>query len=216
MYKYILVVDDDVCLAYAIQLYLSSKERKVVIVDNAISAIKLLKLYTFDLVISDVLMPKYNGYDLLYYLRLSKDFTLMPFICLTAKGMTADRIHGYDLGCSAYLVKPFYPSELLSIVDNLLYVKSIGSYLPEDYQSNKRFAGINFTTRELSILRFLVKGMTNRQIAANLNVGLRNVEKYVSKLLSKTQTKNRTELAQLFLSNFFDKLRANDGTRTRE
>jgi len=216
MYKYILIVDDDISLAHAIYSCLSSRERKVIIVNNTISAIKLLRLYHFDLVISDVLMPKYNGYDLLYYLRLSQDFALMPFICLTAKGMTSDRIQGYDLGCNTYLVKPFYPSELLSIVDNLLHSASLSSCITESCQSGKKIGSIDFTARELSILRFLVQGMTNKEIAASLDVGLRNVEKYVSRLLSKTQTRNRTELARRFLSDFFNKLRANDGTRTRE
>ena len=198
MYNYILVVDDDICLAYSIQSYLTSKERKVLIVGSAIAAIKLLRLYSFDLVISDVMMPSYNGYDLLYYLRLSHNFSALPFIFLTAKGMTTDRIQGYDLGCSAYLIKPFYPSELLSVVDNLLYSFDAHYSPPKKLQFDQMLSSIDFTARELSILRFLVKGMTNKEIAAILSVSIRNVEKYVSRLLSKTQTRNRTELAQLF------------------
>ena len=120
MCKYILIVDDDICLAYGLQFYLSSKKRKTFIVDNSIAAIKLLKLYKFDLVISDIMMPGYNGYDLLCYVRLTKTLFSVPFIFLTAKGMTFDRVKGYDLGCNAYLAKPFHPSELLSIVNNLL------------------------------------------------------------------------------------------------
>ena len=202
MHKYILVVDDDICLAYAIQISLVSTERKVIIVDSAVFAIKLLRLYSFDLVISDILMPKYNGYDLLCYLRLTQDLSLIPFICLTAKGMTLDRIRGYNLGCNTYLAKPFYPSELLSIVDNLLYSISIRSCLTQNNEVGKRFCHIDFTSRELSILRFLITGMTNKEIAYSLNVGVRNVEKYVSRLLSKTRARNRTELAKLVLSNF--------------
>jgi DNA-binding NarL/FixJ family response regulator len=199
---YILVVDDDICLAYAIQSYLSSKEKKIFIVDNVVAAIKLLRLYSFDLVISDVLMPSYNGYDLLYYLRLSQDFGSIPFILLTAKGMTLDRIQGYDLGCSAYLAKPFYPSELLSVVDNLLNSFVIHNFSSKKQKISQKIYALDFTDREISILHFLVKGMTNKEIAASLNLTLRNVEKYVSRLLAKTQTRNRTELAQLFLANF--------------
>lgn len=200
MYKYILVVDDDISLAYAIQSYLSSQEKKVLIVDNTIAAIKLLRLYSFDLVISDVMMPIYSGYDLLYYLRLSQDLTLMPLIFLTAKGMTTDRIQGYDLGCSAYLLKPFYPSELLSVVNNLLYSFNETDIYYTSCQTDPRPYDVNFTSRELSVLRCLIKGMTNREIAVGLNVSVRNVEKYVGRLLNKTKTRNRTELAQFFHS----------------
>ncbi len=121
MYKYILLVDDDICLAYSIQSYLSSRERKIFIVDNVIAAIKLLRLYSFDLVVSDIMMSRYDGYDLLCYLRLNQSFSSIPFIFLTAKGMTLDRIKAYNLGCSAYLTKPFHPSELLAVINNLLH-----------------------------------------------------------------------------------------------
>lgn len=198
MYKYILVVDDDISLAHAMQSYLSSQERKVFIVDNVLAAIKLLRLYSFDLVISDVMMSNYSGYDLLYYLRLSQDLALMPLIFLTAKGMTLDRIQGYDLGCSAYLIKPFYPSELLSVVNNLLYSFSESDFFYPSCNTDREPHDVNFTGRELSVLRSLVKGMTNREIAVDLNVSVRNVEKYVGRLLNKTATRNRTELAQFF------------------
>ena len=217
MFKYILVVDDDIGLAHSIQSYLASNEKKIFIVGNVIAAIKFLKLYPFDLIISDVMMPNYNGYDLLYYLRLSQAFSSVSFVLLTAKGMTFDRVKGYDLGCNAYLTKPFHPSELLSVVNNLLYSTVIPYYSKlEEEQNKKKPHDAKFTFRELSILRFLVKGMTNKEIASSLNLSLRNVEKYVSRLLTKTQTRNRTELAKLFLSSYSDVSRANDGTRTRE
>lgn len=200
MYKYILIVDDDIDLAYAIQSYLSSKEKKIFIVDNVIAAVRLLKLYPFDLVISDVMMLNYSGYDLLYYLRLTQVFSHIPFVFLTAKGMTFDRIKGYDLGCNVYLTKPFHPSELLSVIDNLLYPFAINNnFVTEDTQIKRRIYGVKFTFRELSVFRLLAKGMTNKEIANSLNLSLRNVEKYVSRLLSKTQTRNRTELAQFFI-----------------
>ena len=217
MNNYILVVDDNICLAYAIQSYLSDKDKKVFIVDNPTAAIKLLMLYKFDLVISDIMMPSYDGYQFLSQLRSNKNLISIPFIFLTAKGMTADRIKGYDLGCNAYLTKPFHPSELLSITNNLLNsrLSSSKSIDLEDsmIQENSQF---HFTSREVSVLQLLIKGMMNKEIASSLNLSIRNVEKYVSKLLNKTNTRNRTELAQFSLSNLLHIIRANDGTRTRE
>lgn len=217
MCKYILVVDDDICLAYAIQSYLSSPKRKIYIVDNPINAIKLLKLYAFDLVISDVMMSKYDGYDLLSYLRLNQTLSFIPFIFLTAKGMTTDRIKGYNLGCNAYLTKPFHPSELLSIVNNLLNSIEINYYPLRKYSGLEKMVNkSNFTSRELSVLKLLVRGMMNKEIASILRLSTRNIEKYVSRLLSKTRTRNRTELSRFALTNLSELLRANDGTRTRE
>ena len=179
--------------------------------NNSAAAIKLLNLYKFDLVVSDIVMPNYSGYDLLFYLRLHEGFSLIPFIFLTAKGMTVDRIKGYDFGCSLYLTKPFHPYELLSIVNNL-----IGSSASQDnnhfYEDNTYF-NINLTNRERDVLSLLVKGYTNKEISHTLALSIRSIEKYVGRILNKTRTRNRTELVQFTLSQL---LKANDGTRTRE
>lgn len=222
MYKQILVVDDDICLAYAIQSYLSSDERKVFVVDNSNVAFQLLKLYSFDLVISDIMMPNMDGYEFLTQLRADSSLCNMPLVFLTAKGMTADRIKGYDLGCNVYLTKPFHPSELLSIVNNIFNnLNSLKNSNMCSFLRNSKIDRVmasesdfySFTAREISVLNLLVKGMTNKEIASNLHLSTRNIEKYVSRLLSKTKTRNRTELARLSCSLLY---RANDGTRTRE
>ena len=198
MYKYILIVDDDISLAYSIKSCLRAKEKKIFTVNDAITATQLLTLYSFDLIISDVMMPHHNGYDLLYYVRLSQDLCCIPFVFLTAKGMTSDRIKGYSLGCNIYLVKPFHPSELVSVVDNLLSFQNTHKIILSSQSKEKAFR-VKMTFRELSVLRLLVKGMMNKEIADNLSLSTRSVEKYVSRLLSKAKARNRTELAQLFL-----------------
>ncbi len=74
---------------------------------------------------------------------------------------------------------------------------------------------IELTSREISILNFILKGLKNREIANNLNTGIRNVEKYVSRLLNKTNCKTRTDLLKFcYLHTIF--IKANDGDRTRE
>ena len=73
-----------------------------------------------DLVISDVMMPQVDGYQFLAQLREDDRYQALPEVFLTAKGMTGDRIQGYQAGCDAYLSKPFDPEELEAIVKNLL------------------------------------------------------------------------------------------------
>ena len=203
MYKQILLVDDDICLAYAIQSYISSKSRQIFIVSDSVSAMQLLRIYSFDLIISDIMMPYVNGYDFLVHVRDNSNLLHIPFIFLTAKGMTGDRIKGYNLGCNAYLTKPFHPSELLSLINSLLALSSSNDYSVKDYKNIREnmlyYQMMNFTSREMSILKLLTKGITNREIASILNLSQKNVEKYVSRLLEKTNTRNRTELARLYV-----------------
>lgn len=78
-----------------------------------------------DIILLDVRMPgsTLNGIELLQWIRSNDDdklFQTTPVIMLTAKGLTQDRIVGYQAGATAYLTKPFNPLELLSIIDNAI------------------------------------------------------------------------------------------------
>jgi DNA-binding NarL/FixJ family response regulator len=71
-------------------------------------------------IICDVRMPVMDGLELLQQIRQHPQFQTIPVILLTAKGMTQDRIQGYDCGADAYLSKPFQPTELVAIVERYL------------------------------------------------------------------------------------------------
>ena len=72
-----------------------------------------------DVVISDVMMPRLDGYGLLKELRADERLGGTPVIFLTAKGMTADRTQGYLAGVDDYIPKPFDPDELVARVRNV-------------------------------------------------------------------------------------------------
>ena len=72
-----------------------------------------------DVVISDVMMPRLDGYGLLNKLRADERLGGTPVIFLTAKGMTADRTQGYLAGVDDYIPKPFDPDELVARVSNV-------------------------------------------------------------------------------------------------
>jgi chemotaxis response regulator CheB len=73
-----------------------------------------------DVVISDVMMPRCDGYGLLKRLRADERLGGTPVIFLTAKGMTADRIAGFQAGADDYIPKPFDPDELVARVHNVV------------------------------------------------------------------------------------------------
>ena len=73
-----------------------------------------------DVVITDVMMPRCDGYGLLKRLRADERLGGTPVIFLTAKGMTADRIAGFQAGADDYIPKPFDPDELVARVRNVV------------------------------------------------------------------------------------------------
>ncbi len=73
-----------------------------------------------DLVISDVMMPEMDGFEMVRRLRQDPDGAKIPLIFLTARGSSDDRIQGHSDGADTYLAKPFRSEELLAAVDALL------------------------------------------------------------------------------------------------
>jgi DNA-binding NarL/FixJ family response regulator len=222
----ILLVDDEPGVRESVQAYLDDDEAlSVTAAENATKAWELLQTFTPDLVISDIMMPKVSGYEFLGQLRADPRFKTVPVIFLTARGMTSDRIQGYQAGCDAYLPKPFEPEELEAIVKNLLtrgeaIAESQGGGetnlegIAQDLREIKQFLGqqnqmvttppplkIDLTPREQSVLDLVAQGLMNKEIAKELETSVRNVEKYVSRLFSKTGTNSRTELVRYALKH---------------
>ncbi|MEC4816804.1 MAG: response regulator transcription factor [Scytonema sp. PMC 1069.18] len=224
----LLLVDDEPGLREAVKDYLQDSGFSVQVASNAREGWELVQQNTPDLVISDIMMPQVDGYQFLKQLRDDPRFRSLPVIFLTAKGMTTDRIQGYQAGVDAYLPKPFDPDELVAIVENLLerrsaktlatttedgdapnitdlanqiaQIKALLTQKNAIAQSPAPFS-IDLTPREQSVLNLVAEGLMNKEIARRLETSVRNVEKYVSRLFSKTGTNSRTELVRFALEH---------------
>ncbi|EAZ90392.1 response regulator transcription factor [Crocosphaera chwakensis] len=222
----ILLVDDEPSIRESVQAYLEySGDLTVKVASNATDAWQVLEKTIPDVIISDIMMPEVDGYEFLEKLRNDSRFEGIPVIFLTARGMTSDRIKGYHSGCDAYLPKPFDPEELEAIVKNLLERRKTNEKtatdsvkleeIAQEIRELKQQLGqqqntlittpppikIDLTPREQSVLDLVAEGLMNKEIAARLETSVRNVEKYVSRLFSKTGTNSRTELVRFALKH---------------
>jgi len=220
----LLLVDDEPGVREAVKDYLEESDFSVEVASNATDAWQMLQQKTPDLVISDIMMPQVDGYQFLKQMRDDPRFKSLPVVFLTARGMTSDRILGYQAGCDAYLPKPFDPDELVAIVENLLErrkttsgtadgstdledIKAQIAAIKEMLQGRRGITAtpppirIDLTPREQSVLDLVAQGLMNKEIARRLNTSVRNVEKYVSRLFSKTGTNSRTELVRYALEH---------------
>ncbi len=116
--KHILVVDDDTRLRTLLQRFLRESGFYVSTAKRADEARKFLKLYNFDLLIVDIMMPEESGLEFLDKLR--KENINIPVIMLTAMGEVQDRIVGLEQGADDYVAKPFEPKELVLRIKNIL------------------------------------------------------------------------------------------------
>ncbi|ACS99464.1 response regulator transcription factor [Paenibacillus sp. JDR-2] len=113
----ILVVDDDPNIRELVSLFLRREGYEVIEATNGEDALNRLEAVKPDLAVIDVMMPKMDGWALCSALRESFD---MPLLMLTAKGETAHKVKGFELGADDYVVKPFDPPELIVRVKALL------------------------------------------------------------------------------------------------
>jgi len=127
---HILVVDDDAPSVKMISFLMREEGYEVTSTDNGLAALESIQREPPDLVILDVMMPHLDGFEVCRRIRQKMD---VPIIFLSAKGETADKVTGLQLGADDYLAKPFEPAELLARVKAVM--RRAEAFAGEDVQS---------------------------------------------------------------------------------
>ena len=112
----ILICDDDKDIVRALRIYLNAENAGLEITEanDGITALQLLKENEYDLLITDVMMPGKDGFEVLSELR---EFSDMPVILLTAKGEAEDKRMAFRMGTDDYITKPFNKIEVAARVE---------------------------------------------------------------------------------------------------
>jgi two-component system, chemotaxis family, sensor kinase CheA len=119
--KSILVAEDSITSRMLLKGILESAGYVVKTAVDGVDALTLLRMQTFDLVVSDVEMPRLNGFDLTRTIRADKKLAELPVVLVTALETREDRERGIDVGANAYIVKSsFDQSNLLEAVGRLV------------------------------------------------------------------------------------------------
>ena len=115
----ILIVEDSVEMSNYLKVILSPYYN-CTFAFNGVEGLKHAKEQVFDLVASDVMMPKLNGYEFKKLLKFVPEYAAIPFILITAKSLAEDKIKGFSIGIDDYITKPFNKEELIVRINNLL------------------------------------------------------------------------------------------------
>ena len=106
----ILIIEDEKNISEIVEKYLLKEGYATLIANDGIEGLALFRDSNPDLVISDVMMPTIDGFEVLREIRLISD---VPVIMLTAKQEEVDRLKGFENGADDYVTKPFSPKELV-------------------------------------------------------------------------------------------------------
>jgi len=199
--RQLLVVDDDPSLLLAVSETLRAEGYEVVTARRGSEAMVQVAESLPDLIISDIRMPGMDGYALARNLRSSPRTRLIPIVFLTAKDDLADRITGFRTGVDAYITKPFESEELVAIVKNILervhrthsdLARLFGEH---DQSEHDLVRDEELTDAEWRVAEAVARGLSNKEIARELNLSLRTIEGHISRILDKKGLSNRVELA---------------------
>ena len=161
--QHILLVEDDESLQQLIEKLLKNNNYIVSKANNIDEAQKLVKLFIFDLIILDVMLPDITGLE--FYKKSIKDRINTPVIFLSALSDVDDRISGLELGADDYIGKPFDSRELiLKIKKNIskkqsLDVVNLGENTEFDLKKEQllhKSVKVNLSSNEVKILKLLI------------------------------------------------------------
>ena len=120
MTKRILVVDDDEMVLMALDELLKPEGYEVQTVASGTEALQKLDEGAYDLIMTDVIMPEMDGFELCKRIRQKEKYREIPVVFLTAKTRDEDRVRGLEAGANLFLSKPISPDKLLGIVSSTL------------------------------------------------------------------------------------------------
>ena len=164
----ILVIDDDLGVAELIRLILKPRGMLIYHAVDGQEGLKQAYELQPDLIILDIMMPEYDGFDICARVR---EFSDVPIVMLTAKSQSSDVAHGFAVGADDYVKKPFSNDELVSRIESLLRRKKTtktninitgytDDYLEVELSSQKvTFQGeeVALTPTEFKLLAYLIR-----------------------------------------------------------
>lgn len=145
--KKLLIVDDEAKIREVIKEYAEFSGYEAHEAADGMSAVGMVKLNDYDLIIMDIMMPKLDGFSSVKEIHKIKK---IPVIMLSARGEEYDKLFGFELGIDDYVVKPFSPKELMARVNAVLNRYEGGEQVSSDVMS---FEGleVNFAARTVTI-----------------------------------------------------------------
>ena len=177
---HILIAEDNSSMSDFIRDLLSPSYR-VTVAHTGEQAWDRIRKQPFDLVISDVMMPGLDGYELVQRLREIEKLNSLPVIILSAMAMPEDKVHGFKLGVNDYLGKPFHPDELKARIRHLLE----RSHVRNEADGNEGETSVDeafIQTARNEVLENLTNPAFGvKQLAEKLNNSERNLQRLIKR-----------------------------------
>ena len=206
--SHILCIDDDDKIRELLEIFLNKHNFVVSTAKDAFEGEKTSELFSFYLIVLDIMMPKKSGIEFLNKFR--KTNTSVPIIMLTANSQLEKKTKSFNFGCDDYLIKPFEPIELVLRINKLLNprinkLKKSSEFFFGEFKYNlntkslkKNENHIGLTGAEQYLLEILVNNI-NKEVSREfviqklkLDSNLRSIDVLVNRLRKKITSSGNT------------------------
>lgn len=200
----IVVVEDEETLLGNIVNYLTLKSFSVKGFSNPALALNHLRQHKVDVIISDVKMPLFSGFDLISEVRSSINSDAI-FIFLTAKIEKDDMRMGMNLQADDYLTKPFVMADLINAINTRIMLRQIRQVKDDNISTVQKdvlnSALDKLTKSEVNIVYLISQGKTNDDIATFLSLSPRTIDNHRTNISTKLAITGRNKLINFCIEN---------------
>ncbi|WP_089153554.1 response regulator [Paenibacillus tuaregi] len=217
MHTRVLVVDDHIFAQEAVCDILSGCHGFEVIgvVSSGQEAIDFTEMMMPDLILMDIQMPGLDGLEATQRIKLR--FPYVKIVMMTVSDDVVNLLEALKRGAQGYLLKNLAPSAWIQYLQSIVseevpLSRELAFQILKDVSlSSRRDAGEQLTLREKEILNGVAAGLTNKEIAEELNISEHTVKNHLKNILQKLQVQNRVQLTRYALeqglvkgNNFLD------------
>lgn len=195
---HIAVIDDDEAVLDSLRLYFARQNIDVVCFSDGNAFLSAAgRGDRFDCVVSDVRMPGLTGLDLVR--RLKADDFAAPIILITGHGDVDMAVAAIKAGAFDFIEKPFDEARLLAVVGNAMD-KTRASGSDGVQQSELRSRVQSLSDRQRQVMDLVVKGLSNKEIAAQLKISPKTVENHRAWVMERMGARNIAELVRIAMT----------------
>lgn len=199
--KHVYIVDDDDAVRGSLTMLLRSEDFSVIPFGNPSEFISQVSDLEDGCVVLDLCMPEISGMEVME--ELQKRNIKMPVICITGHGDIPTAVKALKVGAYEFLEKPFDSTRLIQIIKECISDRMDKQYI-EAFESNAKEVVASLTPREHEVLKGMVDGLRNKQIAYYMDISIRTVELHRVHVMEKLAAKSLSDVLKIAIAAGFD------------
>lgn len=197
----IYIVDDDDAVRGSLSMLLRSEDFEVVAFGNPAEFVTKVDALEEGCVVLDLCMPEMSGMEVME--ELQKRDIKMPVVCITGHGDIPTAVKALKVGAYDFLEKPFDSTMLIGILKECIADRKDKQQV-ELFETTAKEAVASLTPREHEVLKGMVDGLRNKQIAFDMDISIRTVELHRVHVMEKLDAKSLSDVLKIAIAAGFD------------